>query len=89
VAMSTSIPAARVGLRDRGTIGPGAFADVVVFDASTILDRATFEAPARFPAGIRDVLVNGRFVVRDGLQIEDARPGRVLFREGAASRAGR
>jgi len=73
----TSLPAARVGLRDRGVVGPGAFADLVVLDPATIADRATFTEPHRYPAGICHVLVNGRFVVRDGQQT-DERPGRVL-----------
>jgi N-acyl-D-amino-acid deacylase len=83
MAMSTSIPAARARLPDRGTLREGAFADVVVLDAARVLDLATFEDPATFPRGIRHVLVNGVLVVRDGLQVEAARPGRVL----AAGRA--
>ena len=78
IAMSTSIPAARVRLTDRGTLREGAFADVTVFDPATILDLASFEDPARFPTGIAHVLVNGAPVVRDGIQLDDARPGRIL-----------
>jgi N-acyl-D-amino-acid deacylase len=82
VAMSTSIPAARVGLASRGTIAPGAFADLVVLDPARIIDTASFEAPARFPEGIHHVVVNGRLVVRDGVQDDALRPGRVLSRAG-------
>jgi N-acyl-D-amino-acid deacylase len=80
VAMSTSIPAARARLEGRGTIAPGAFADLVVLDAERVIDEATFEAPTRFPEGIHHVVVNGRLVVRDRVQDDDARPGRVLSR---------
>jgi N-acyl-D-aspartate/D-glutamate deacylase len=82
VAMCTSVPAARAGLAGRGAVAPGAFADLVAFDAASILDEATFERPARFPIGIEVVIVNGRIVVRGGVQADDARPGRVLSREG-------
>lgn len=78
IAMSTSIPAARVGLRDRGQLAPGAAADIVVFDAATAADGNSFEEPARFPTGIRDVIVNGVPVIRDAIQVDDARPGAVL-----------
>ena len=78
IAMSTSIPAERVRLRDRGTLREGAFADVSVFDPATVLDLNSFEDPTRFPAGIVHVLVNGVPVLRDGEQLDAARPGQVL-----------
>jgi N-acyl-D-amino-acid deacylase len=78
IAMSTSVPAARARLRDRGVVAPGAFADLVVLDRASVLDLATFEVPATFPQGIRDVIVNGQVVVRDGVQRDEVRPGRVL-----------
>ncbi|MFC2046569.1 amidohydrolase family protein [Chloroflexota bacterium] len=77
----TCLPAERVGLRDRGVVREGAFADLVVLDPDTIADRATYSEPHQYPAGIHYVLVNGRFVVQDGVQT-DERPGRVLRREG-------
>ena len=73
----TSMPADRAGIRDRGRIEVGAFADLVVFDAQTVRDEATWQEPQRYPTGIRHVLVNGAFVVRDG-EGTDARPGRWL-----------
>ncbi len=76
--MSGSV-AARLGLRDRGLLRPGCYADVVIFDAETIADRATFEDPHQFSTGIRDVWVNGARVVRDG-QHTGAMPGRVVTR---------
>ncbi|CAN5722655.1 D-aminoacylase [soil metagenome] len=78
IAMSTAVPAGRAHLPDRGVLRSGTFADIVVLDPAGILDLATFEAPATFPRGLRDVIVNGTPVVRDGAQLDDARPGRVL-----------
>jgi N-acyl-D-amino-acid deacylase len=75
----TWLPAERVGLRDRGVVREGAFADMVVFDPDTIADKATYAEPHQYPEGIQHVLVNGRFVVQDGAQTEE-QPGRVLRR---------
>ena len=79
VAKLSAVPAARVGLRDRGVVRDGAFADLVVFDPGTVADLATYERPAVHPAGIRDVIVNGRPAVRDGRETGE-RPGRLLRR---------
>ncbi|MDQ2665049.1 MAG: D-aminoacylase [Gemmatimonadota bacterium] len=62
----TSLSAARVGLRDRGTLAAGFAADVVVFDPARIADRATFDNPFQYPAGIAAVIVNGAFALRQG-----------------------
>jgi N-acyl-D-amino-acid deacylase len=70
-------PATRLALRGRGVLREGAFADVVVFDAQSVGDRASLAAPAQHPAGFVHVFVNGQAVLRDG-QRNDARPGRVL-----------
>ena len=75
----TGMPAAKFQLRDRGTIRPGAFADLVVFDAARINDAATYGDPRQAPTGIRAVYVNGIAVARDG-QHTGARPGRGLRR---------
>ncbi|HEX7938080.1 MAG TPA: amidohydrolase family protein, partial [Gemmatimonadaceae bacterium] len=75
----TGQSAARLKLKDRGVLKPGAFADVVVFDAATIADRATFENPAQYPVGIDYVFVNGVAAV-DGGKFTDARAGRVIRR---------
>ncbi|GAC1590925.1 MAG: amidohydrolase family protein [Candidatus Velthaea sp.] len=77
VRRMTSLAADQFGLRDRGRIAAGMWADVVVFDEATIADRATYERPFVKPAGIRDVLVNGRAVIRNGTYT-GALPGRVL-----------
>ena len=62
----TSMSAARVGLSDRGKLARGFAADVVVFDPARIADRATFENPFQYPAGIAAVVVNGAFALRQG-----------------------
>lgn len=73
----TSLPAARLGLADRGTIRVGAKADLVLFDPATIADRSTFESPRELAEGVRAVWVNGERVWRDG-HATGARPGHVL-----------
>lgn len=73
----TGMPAARIKLAGRGTIAPGAFADLVAFDPERVSDRATFERPHQYPAGIPHVMVNGAWVIRDGEHL-GATPGKVL-----------
>jgi N-acyl-D-amino-acid deacylase len=73
----TSAPARRLKLVGRGELAVGAFADLVAFDPSGVADRATFEMPHRYPDGIPHVVVNGRFVIRDGEHTEE-RAGRVV-----------
>ncbi|HKP81916.1 MAG TPA: D-aminoacylase [Pyrinomonadaceae bacterium] len=73
----TGAPAARVGLRDRGLIREGMFADITVFDPAKVIDRATFESPNQYPIGIEYVLVNGKISVDKG-QRTSALGGRVL-----------
>jgi len=82
VRKMTSLPARRFGLKDRGRLAAGAFADIVVFDPAGVLDRATFEQPATPAAGISLVLVNGQAVWKEG-KATGARPGRVLRRNAA------
>ena len=73
----TLLPATNLGLRRRGALRPGYFADVVVFDPATITDHATFERPHQYATGVRDVLVNGTQVLRNG-EHTGAMPGRVV-----------
>ena len=80
----TGLPARKLGLGDRGVIRPGAFADLVAFDASTIADRATFEDPHQYPVGIPRVVVNGQVTLREGEQT-GARAGRAIRGRGAAA----
>ena len=62
----TGLPAKRVGLRDRGLLLAGSFADITIFDPKTVIDRATFEMPNQHPEGIKYVIVNGQVSVDDG-----------------------
>jgi len=73
----TGKTARRVGLRDRGLIVEGAFADLTIFDRETIQDTATFESPAQYPNGISHVIVNGKIAVENGRHT-GAAAGRVL-----------
>lgn len=75
----TGLPASKFRLADRGVVQEGAYADLVVFDPAIVGDVATYEDPRRHPAGMSHVFVNGRIVVRDGVQTT-ARPGRALRR---------
>jgi len=73
----SSYPAARVGITDRGLLRPGMKADIVVFDANRIIDKATFTNPHAYAEGVSHVLVNGVLVVDAG-KVTKNRPGRVL-----------
>lgn len=75
----TSLPAARVGLDDRGVVKAGMYADFTIFDPATVCDRATFDEPVQTSVGIVHVIVNGVPVLRDGA-VTGARPGRALRR---------
>jgi len=81
VAKMTSVPAARLGLRDRGVLREGAMADLVAFDPATVADVATYADPARHPIGIEHVVVNGWLAVRDGAETSE-RAGRLLRHAG-------
>ena len=75
----TGLPATTIGMVDRGFLAPGMAADLTVFDPETVIDHATFENPTVPSTGIRHVLVNGRFALRDGSPT-GARAGQVLVR---------
>ncbi|HEX4612779.1 MAG TPA: D-aminoacylase [Urbifossiella sp.] len=77
VRKMTSLNAAKLGLRDRGTLRPGAFADVTVFDPAAVTDRATYTAPFQYSEGIEYVVVNGRVVLDRGTHT-GATPGLAL-----------
>jgi N-acyl-D-amino-acid deacylase len=79
VRKMTFAPAQRLGLRDRGLVREGMWADLVLFDQETIADRATYVNPYQYPQGIDYVLVNGRVVVERG-EHSGKLPGRVLRR---------
>lgn len=64
----SGLPASKLGLGDRGVLREGAVADVVVFDPDRVGDRATFDDPHQYPAGIGHVVVSGVHTIRDGEQ---------------------
>jgi dihydroorotase len=76
----TLAPAERLGVPVKGRIALGADADLAVFDAARVTDRATFENPAQYSEGMVYVLVNGVPVVRDGKLVDGVAPGRGLRR---------
>jgi N-acyl-D-amino-acid deacylase len=80
VRKMTSLNAAKLGLRDRGLLRVGAWADVTVFDPARVIDRSTFEKSFQYGEGIEYVLVNGRGVLDRGKPTGE-RPGRSLRRE--------
>lgn len=86
VRRMTSLPAMRFRIFDRGLLRPGMKADVVVFDASTVADKSTYEHPHQYSEGFRYVMVNGRVVLKDG-KMTGERPGRVLYGPAAAKHA--
>jgi len=77
----TSMPAAKIGLKDRGSIKKGNFADLVIFDPSTIADKATYTEPQQYPVGIDYVIVNGKIVI-DHEKHTGELPGKVLNSPG-------
>jgi N-acyl-D-amino-acid deacylase len=77
VRKMTSLNAEKIGLRDRGVLRAGAFADITIFDPQKIIDRSTYEEPFQYAEGVRYVVVNGKLVLDDAQQTE-ARPGRAL-----------
>ena len=83
----TSLPATNIGIRQRGSLKPGYFGDVVVFDPARIQDRATYEKPAQLATGVDDVFVNGVQVFRDGRHT-GAKPGRFVRGPGWTGWAG-
>jgi len=87
VRSSSGLPAAVLGLPDRGVIRAGAFADLVVFDPATFRDAATFDRPTEYAKGVKYLFVNGVAAI-DGGEATDALPGRALRldRDGPADK---
>lgn len=81
VRKMSSMSAQRLGIRDRGLLVEGYFADIAVFDADEIRDMATFENPHQYAVGMKYVLVNGEIVVEDGSHTGQ-RPGKILYGPG-------
>lgn len=79
VQKMTSLNANKVGLRHRGLLKPGFFADVTIFNPKTVIDKATYTRPFQYPVGIEYVIVNGTVVLAKGTHT-GKRPGRALRR---------
>ena len=73
----TSLPAGNLKITKRGSLAPGFYADLVIFDPAKIEDHATFEKPHQYSTGMRHVFVNGTQVLKDG-EHTGAKPGRVV-----------
>ena len=73
----TSFPAENIGIRERGRLAEGYFADVVVFDPETITDHATFPRPHQYATGVQHVFINGVPVLLNG-EHTGAKPGRIV-----------
>ena len=79
IRKSSWLPAATIGMTDRGLLAVGMAADLTVFDPATVIDHATYDEPSRPSEGIRHVLVNGVVALKDGAATA-ARGGRALYR---------
>jgi N-acyl-D-amino-acid deacylase len=74
----TSLPAQTFNLRDRGQIREGFAADLVIFDDSAVVDKATFDKPHQYAEGFSSVIVNGQ-IVFDGQKMTGAMSGQPLY----------
>ena len=77
VRKMTSLNAAKIGIRDRGLLQAGRFADIAIFDEKRVIDRSTYEEPFQYSEGVEYVIVNGTIVLDRGKHT-GAKPGRVL-----------
>ena len=73
----TSLPATNLHVAKRGCLKPGYFADLIVFDANTVRDLATYDNPKQYAVGMMHVFVNGTQVLRQG-EHTGAKPGRII-----------
>lgn len=73
------LPAKRLGLKDRGVIQEGAWADLVLFDADEFKDKATYIRPNEYAEGVEYLFVNGKMVLREG-EFTGERPGTFIRR---------
>jgi N-acyl-D-amino-acid deacylase len=73
----TSLPAQTLGIRDRGLLKPGMYADITVFDPEKIIDKGTYQNPHQFPEGIEYVIVNGTITIKNGIHT-GKRAGKVI-----------
>jgi len=84
VRRMTSLPAAQMGLTDRGVLKKGAYADITVFNPGTVKNLASFHQPRRLSVGIEYVLINGRIVLNRGVYDAAALAGRTIRRSSCA-----
>lgn len=77
VRKMTSLPASRLGWKDRGVIRPGAVADLCVFDPATVVDRSSYDQPWQLAGGVLHTLLAGRAILENGTHT-DSSPGRVI-----------
>jgi N-acyl-D-amino-acid deacylase len=77
IRKATSLPAQMVGILDRGLLKESFWADIVIFNSDTIIDKATYTNPHQYPEGIEYVIVNGEIVIEKGIHTEKL-PGKVL-----------
>ncbi len=75
----TGLPAQKLGLKDRGILKEGFFADITIFDQNAIAEKATFTDPHNYSKGIKYVLVNGKLTLKDGEHV-GAMNGKILKR---------
>jgi N-acyl-D-aspartate/D-glutamate deacylase len=81
VRKMTSMNADKIGIKDRGRLREGMWADITIFDPDRVIDRATFENPHQYPVGIPYVIVNGELTIDNGRHT-GALAGRVLYGPG-------
>ena len=81
VRKMSSQTARRLSIHNRGLITEGYYADIAIFDADEIIDKATFEEPHQYATGIKFVLVNGQVVVEQGRHT-GRRPGKIIYGPG-------
>ncbi|WP_129649463.1 N-acyl-D-amino-acid deacylase family protein [Peristeroidobacter agariperforans] len=79
VRRMTALPAAMIGMTERGLLRPGMVADITIFDSRTIMDHATIQEPTQRSEGIRHVIINGTIALKDGIPAS-ARAGKLLRR---------
>ncbi|MBN1226787.1 MAG: D-aminoacylase [Deltaproteobacteria bacterium] len=80
VRKMTSLPCQKIGLKDRGIIKEGMFADLVLFDPQKISDQASYHSPFHYPSGIRLVVVNGQICVKDTIYVKSGQ-GKILYKK--------
>jgi N-acyl-D-amino-acid deacylase len=80
----TSLNAEKLGITDRGLLKEGLKADITIFNADKVIDKATFENPHQYPEGIEYVIVNGTVVIDKGQHL-GAKPGKILYGRGKGS----